>query len=300
MNGLRILFATDGSPGAGRALSLLKSSLDPAGVETVEVLSVVQAVSQHGQPAGDAAAAGLIGESRHEAATRVVAAAAAVLRAAGFETVETVREGHAAETIITHAATGEHCLVVLGTRGLRGLRRQLIGSVSGMVARYGSTSVLVAQTAGPIRQVVLGYDASPGADEALDLVARTPLRNDPPVTVCSTFDVVAPVSFGMAPTMTGQVLAAYDDSLRWAQEAAEAMADSAATRLRERGVTADGRTSRGPAHEQLVAMVRSASADLLVVGSRGLSAVQRFMLGSTSATLVGHPPTSVLVARRDH
>ena len=39
------------------------------------------------------------------------------------------------------------------------------------------------------------------------------------------------------------------------------------------------------------------TADLLVVGSRGLSAIQRFFLGSTSAALVTQPPTSVLVAR---
>ena len=39
------------------------------------------------------------------------------------------------------------------------------------------------------------------------------------------------------------------------------------------------------------------AADLLVVGSRGLSGIERFLLGSTSAALVAHPPTSVLIAR---
>jgi nucleotide-binding universal stress UspA family protein len=40
------------------------------------------------------------------------------------------------------------------------------------------------------------------------------------------------------------------------------------------------------------------TADRLVVGARGLSAIERFFLSSTSATLRAHPPTSVLVARR--
>jgi len=70
--------------------------------------------------------------------------------------------------------------------------------------------------------------------------------------------------------MVGQVRAAYRDSLRWAREAAEAMAASAAQRLSDRGIPAAGRTARGPAHVQLAVLASETSADLLVVGSRGL------------------------------
>lgn len=129
-------------------------------------------------------------------------------------------------------------------------------------------------------------------------MARLPLRDEPAVTVCSAFDVAMSLGAGVAPRMASQVRAAYRDSVRWAAEAAEVMADGASRRLRERGITAVGRTSRGPAHEELATFVREMSVDLLVVGSRGLSAIERFMLGSTSAALVGHPPTNVLVARR--
>ena len=76
------------------------------------------------------------------------------------------------------------------------------------------------------------------------------------------------------------------------------MAEVATRRLLDRGATAVGRTARGPAHQELATFVREMSVDLLVVGSRGLSAIERFMLGSTSAALVGQPPTNVLVARR--
>jgi nucleotide-binding universal stress UspA family protein len=157
--------------------------------------------------------------------------------------------------------------------------------------------VLIARTAGPIRSVLLGYDASPDADDALEFVARLPIREEPRVTVCSAYDVIRPLSSGLAPTMVAQVHAAYSDSLRWAREAAETMATTAGGRLLERGVPATHRTARGPAHEQLAIVAREVSADLLVVGSRGHSAIQRFFLGSTSAALVTHPPTSVLVAR---
>jgi len=294
---MRILFATDGSTGAGQALQLLTSSFEPSGVDPVEVISVVPRV-----PGGPGAGSGptphtIIEQSHRDAAKQQVHAAAQRLRAAGFEAVETVRAGHPAEMIVTHAIARRPDLIVLGTRGLSGLRRRVVGSVSGKVARYAPTSVLVTRTAGPIRRVLLGYDASPDADAALELVARIPLKEDAQVIVCSAYDVVAPFSSGLAPTMVAEANAAYRDSLRWAREAAEAMAASAVQRLLERGVAATHRTAHGPAHEQLAIVASELSADLVAVGSRGLSAIQRFFLGSTSAALVTHPPTSILVAR---
>lgn len=297
MDGLRVLLATDGSPGAGQALELLMSSFEPMGLATVEVISVVHQPQDRPERGAGAAVQALIEQVQRDAAERHVAAATDRLRAEGFEAVGIVRDGHPAETIITHAATEGHDLIVLGTRGVSGMRRQIIGSVSGKVARYSPTSVLVVRRSGPIRRILLGYDASPDSDEALDLVARLPLKGAPQATVCSTFDVVQPPSSGMAPTMVAQVRTAYGDSLRWAGEAADAMATDAAERLRDRGVAAACRTARGPAHEQLALIAGETSADLLVVGSRGLSAIQRFFLGSTTAALVIHPPTSVLVAR---
>lgn len=295
--GVRILFATDGSTRAGQALQLLTSSFDPSGVESVEVISVVPQVPGRPDAGSSDAPQALLEQGQREAAEQHVHGVAEHLRAAGFEAVETVRAGHPAEMIVTLAIARQPDLIVLGTRGLRGLRRQVVGSVSGKVARYAPSSVLVARTAGPIRSVILGYDASPDADEALELVARLPLNSGAHVTVLSAYDVVRPFSSGLAPTMVAQVNAAYRDSLRWAREAAEAMASSAQQRLLERGVTATHRTAVGPAHEQLAIAASELPADLLVVGSRGLSGIQRFFLGSTSAALVTQPPTSVLVAR---
>lgn len=298
MAGIRILFGTDGSGGAGRALELLISSFEPGGVESVEVISVVPRI-EGGPDAGTGAAPWtLVEESHRDAARRHAESAVDLLGGAGFGAIAIVRAGHPADTIVTHAVARQPDLIVLGTRGLSGLRRRVIGSVSGKVARYAAASVLVARTPGPIRRVLLGYDASPDADQALELVARLPFRGEPQVTVCSAYHVVPPLTSGIAPTMVAEVRAAYRDSLRWAAEAAEAMAAIAVERLRDGGVAAAARTARGPAHEQLAIVAAELPADLLVVGSRGLSAIQRFFLGSTSAAVVAHPPTSVLVARR--
>lgn len=297
MTAISMLFATDGSSGADEALGLLLTSFDPAGVHVVEVMSVTRSVAAYRSGAESRAAASSLATGHQQAAEAVVHLAAQRLRDAGFRVVETIRSGHPADSIVNHVTSTLPDIVVLGSRGLGGLRRPLIGSVSGKVVRYAPTSVLVARTSEPIRRVVLGYDASPDADRALELITTLPLMASPAISVCTTYEVVAPFRSGIAPTMIAQVNAAYRDSLRWAREAAEAIAAIAVGRFGERGFEASSRIAQGSPHEQLAIAVGKLGADLVVVGSRGLSGIERFFLGSTSATLVAQPPTSVLVAR---
>lgn len=297
MTPITVLYATDGSPGAGQALDLLLASFAPAGLHLVDVISV-SATAVPRPPAGDQGTSGATLEAGYrQAAEEVVHLAAQRLREAGFAVTETVVAGHPADSIVTHAQASRPDLVVLGARGLSGIRRRLVGSVSGKVARYAPTSVLVARSPGPLQRVVLGYDASPDADRALELIATLPLRSGVDVTVCAAYEVTAPLCSGIAPTMIAQVNAAHRDSLRWAREAADAIAAIAVERLADSGLEASSRIAHGSPHEQLAVAVSELGADLVVVGSRGLSGIERFFLGSTSAALVAQPPTSLLVAR---
>lgn len=298
MSRLHFLYATDGSLGAAEALELLVGSFNPAAVETVEVLAVVPRVARWPAPGREDHGPILVIETVHrEDAERTVQAACDRLADAGFRTIATVRAGHPAEAIVQHAILRRPDLVLTGTRGRGDVQRRLAGSVSGKVARYSPTSVLVTRTTGPIRRIVLGYDASPDAERVLELVTRLPLQAAPEVTVCTVYEVIAPLTSGIAPTMVLTVEAAYGEELREARIAAEAIAADGAARLRDRGVSADSRALHGSPREQLAVLSAELGADLLVVGSRGLSGIRRFLLGGTSAALLAQPPTNVLVAR---
>ncbi len=298
MTGLRILYATDGSAGAADALEMLVASVEPGGVEEIEVLSVVPRTTRWPGPGReDRRPISVLDAAHRSAAEATVRAAVEHLEAAGFRARETVLGGHPAEEIVLHANAHLPDLIVVGTRGLGTLRRQFAGSVSGKVARYAPTSVLVAWRSDQVRRIVLGYDASPGADLALELVARLPFRHAVSVTVCAVYETVAPLVSGVAPTMVAQVHAAHREDLREARAAAETIATDAARRLSEHGLAAEPRATHGSPRDQLTVAAGQSSADLLVVGSRGLSGIERFFLGSTSASLVAHPPASVLIAR---
>jgi len=47
----------------------------------------------------------------------------------------------------------------------------------------------------------------------------------------------------------------------------------------------------------IVEAAAEVDADLIIVGSRGMNAVQRWLLGSVSSKVVHHAPCSVLVVR---
>ena len=297
MNRLGILLATDGSADAERAVELVASSFDPAETGTIEVLAVVPRVAEPLGHGPDEPPITLMEGEWQRAAQEVVERTSVRLAEAGHARVGMVRWGHPAETIVTHAGEAGTSLVALGTRGLSGWKRRGTGSVSAKVARYAPISVLVARSDGPVRRVLLGYDASPDADVALAQVATLPWRGSIEVTVCTSYDVPRLALSGATPTLASKLRAAHRDVSRWAREAAEVMASEAAQRLRGQGISAVARVARGVAHEQLGVVAAEMPADLLVVGSRGLSQIQRFFLGSTSATLLAQAPTSVLVTR---
>ena len=52
-----------------------------------------------------------------------------------------------------------------------------------------------------------------------------------------------------------------------------------------------------PALEAVLAEVRESGADLIVIGTRGLNAAQRLILGSVSTNVVHHAHCDVLVVR---
>lgn len=87
------------------------------------------------------------------------------LRAAGIDAVVEIRQGDPAHEIVSAAQSAGAGLVVLGTRGLTGLRRLLIGSVARNVLLSAPCSVLVVRDR-PARARV-GDDANGTAHEVV-------------------------------------------------------------------------------------------------------------------------------------
>jgi nucleotide-binding universal stress UspA family protein len=76
------------------------------------------------------------------------------------------------------------------------------------------------------------------------------------------------------------------------RQLAEAMAA-----LKARGVAAKAVERRGDAAEAIVYEAQQEGAELIVLGTRGLNAAKRWLMGSVSTRVVQHAPCNVLVVR---
>jgi len=80
-------------------------------------------------------------------------------------------------------------------------------------------------------------------------------------------------------------------------EARAAALDEARSFLGERGIEAKLVEGHGNAADVIVQEAEDSGADLIVVGTRGLNAAKRLVLGSVSTNVVHHAPCDVLVVR---
>jgi|SoiMethySBSTD1v2_1073268.scaffolds.fasta_scaffold3790474_1 nucleotide-binding universal stress UspA family protein len=131
-------------------------------------------------------------------------------------------------------------------------------------------------------RVLVAYDGSADARLALEYAAAK--HADDELTVISVVPV-ASSGRGGATDPTSSV-----------EDHGSAL-DEAAALLADRGVAARTVESIGHPADAIVAAAEQDDYDLVIVGSRGLGGVTRFLTGSVSSRVVTHAPCSVLVVR---
>lgn len=192
-----------------------------------------------------------------------------------------LRKEPAAQAIIELAAEINADLVVMGSRGVGSVRRILLGSVSENVVHRAGVPVLVLRggdEAWPPERVVVGEDSSQNADCAGELAARFAEFFGAGLllahVVSSQWMVFEAGAQGTE--MAGEVMRRAEEHLA---EQAEKLESSS-------GVRPDTRAATGYPALTLAEVAEEEKRTLLVVGSRGLKAVKRTMLGSVSSTVL--------------
>jgi nucleotide-binding universal stress UspA family protein len=236
---------------------------------------------------------------------RLVEGAAAMLetRAAGLRTlredveVETaVLRGRTASVLVDEAAAWQADLVVLGSHGFGAVERALLGSVSAEVVDHAPVPVLVARRE-TSRRVVVADDGSECAALAVAAAASLPIFAGAEMRVVTVAHQAWMPHIGMAPSVYGEAIRATRAEAEELLEQHAAIAERACVRLREAGHVANGHVRRGsPAREVVTAA--DEWADLVVIGSRGQTALARLVLGSVAHSVLLHATTSVLVVRQ--
>jgi nucleotide-binding universal stress UspA family protein len=305
------LIAFDGSEPAAEAIGALAALLPGATV----VIALVRgpalnlehaAVTRAALPVEVVAAAVRAHESAAAAAAqRIAERGVAIARKAGLDaTAAVVESGTAWRGLCAVADAQGAGVIVCGSRGQGGISRAMLGSTSSSLLYHAQRPVLVVPPggAGHAGRVVIGYDGSDGAREAIALTAR--LVPGRPAIVAHAWSSPIRRSFTGkslmgAPLDEIQEVASSLDEL-FAGEAEEVAAEGAAL-ADEHGLDARAlAVESSAAWRGVIEVAEAEGAALIVAGSRGRGALASTVLGSISSGLVHNADVPVLVARRVH
>lgn len=136
------------------------------------------------------------------------------------------------------------------------------------------------------RNILLAYDGSPDGCEALAQVKQLALISGARVHLLA----IVSLSENML-AVEGMSFVLDDQRL-----ATQSLLDAGVHRLQGAGCPATNEVRYGRPAEQIVLAARKMKADLIVVGHRDQGSLARWLNGSVGASLLRHPPCSVLVA----
>ena len=225
------------------------------------------------------------------------------LRKKGLHARPELELGFPTEKFLKYAEEQMPDLIIIGAKGLRSTTDILVGGVAQQVVEYAPCPVLVVRTPyDGLRNVMLVTDGSPSSRQALHFLGRLPLPESARLWVLHILPP-PPIPIMIVETPTGNVPIAFRDSGEAAalQEKEEmwgqALVDSSLEALRAMGKPAVGFLKRGDAATEIMAVVKEENIDLLITGSRGLTPIRSWMMGSVSRKLVHYSGCSVLVVR---
>lgn len=284
-----IVVATDFSAGAALAAARAARLCRLPGVETVQLLHVVDApwLGVLGRSLGMAESAreALMEEAAHALAAQVQALA----REAGRSVTSRVMVGPLLDTLLEGAAGAD--LLVIGAHGQHPVRAMALGSTGERMLRRRRGAMLVVRKAagGDYRQVLAPVDFSPyGASVVRSAAAIAPQAR---IEVLHAFEV----------PFEGKLRAAGvpdDEIVRLRQQARVQAVDGIAEVIAHSGVEharLERRIGHGYAPRAIVDAARESGADLVVIGKHGESRTEDLLLGSVTLHILGEVRCDVLV-----
>lgn len=132
-------------------------------------------------------------------------------------------------------------------------------------------------------KILVAYDGSPEADRALDWATRLPDAVATVIGVVPTLAGSEPIADAVDPTVEPD---AFRDELR-----------TAAEKLTAAGVEATALARAGNPAQVVIETAEAGGFDLILIGTRGRHAIERFLFGSTAERVAWHATTPVLLVR---
>ena len=207
--------------------------------------------------------------------------------------------GHPVEAILRAADRERADLIIVGSRGLRGVKELFLGSVSSAVMHHASCPVLIIRgdrfptSAGDFQHIVLASDGSVHAQKAAIAAVEIAQKF---ATSLSVLNVCTDVSSSILPEEEEVLIGDLNPDL-YASRELEMVRQNVSGVAKEAGVYCSYVQKSGHPYDGIIGYAAEHHPDLIVVGSRGLGGFGQMLVGSVSNYVAHHAPCPVLVVR---
>jgi nucleotide-binding universal stress UspA family protein len=213
--------------------------------------------------------------------------------------------GNPADVLVSASEERGADLLVVGSVGMTGPRRFMLGSVPNRVSHSTSIDLLIVKSdfdragirANQYRKVLIGTDGSDTSMHAVDVGCAIAAAVDANAVIVCAFE--ASPAHGVPERPVGRENQNESESGWQVPGAAQAneVLKHAAERAERAGATAETRAAEGAAADVLLGLAGMADFDLIVVGNVGMSGAKRFMLGNVPHRISHRSPVDVLILR---
>jgi len=214
--------------------------------------------------------------------------------------------GHPAEQLTEFANQHRPDLMVIGAKGLRASLGILLGGVAQQVVEHAHWPVLMVRSPYEgLRRVLLVTDGSPNSQRAADYIAQFPFPQNiqlhvmhvlPPLESPETYIPARMAGLSTIPPLSShEVEQAATRQAQAEEHQGQMLLTQTVDALKAGQFEVVPVLRRGDAATEILQYAEAQEVNLIVTGSRGLSAVKGWLLGSVSRKLIYHSKCSVLV-----
>ena len=183
-----------------------------------------------------------------------------------------------ADSILNLSKQTPFDLIIMGNRAESQAERFALGSTSEKIAFYSKTPVLIVKKKTKLDKILVAMDGSKAANKALGYVYVIAKKFNSKVTLLH-------VAEAKLANLEPEAVRSISEKILW----------DAATEIE--GIEIKKRLEFGSPAESVIKVAREENCDLIVLGSRGLSSVKKYLLGSVSEDVIWHARRSVLIVR---
>jgi len=298
---MRILFATDGSEyaeGAAKLLARFNFSHDDE-FTVVHVITDIPLIKE------DAASHySALKKIKEEVAPKILDSTVSILQPLNVKISTALLDGYSDtdKAVINTAAAINADLIVMGARGLKGIKSLLIGSTTRSITINSAKPVLVVKprqmkTIASLK-VLYATDGSEYSVETGRLLYLMPFPEDTEVTVLSVIGSAhmnIPDRFRMAvDDRTKEAVAGIREK---EYGAADSIIEQAVSIINKRFKKVEPMIKLGDPSVEILNAAEELKTDIIAAGSSGMRGIKG-ALGSVSRTILGHAECSVLIVKK--